>query len=90
MNRLNQLQLFADLFALVSNVSNAKDPQALPRNSSPKRGSLSAPLDTCTDTKTFKRLKTLNLTLLVPVSRSILSVPQMSHVGGLQDPANSS
>ena len=90
MNRLNQLQLFADLFALVFDVSNVKDPQTLPRNSSPKRGSFSAPWDTCTNTKTSKRLKKLNLMLSAPVSRSILSFTQMSHVGVLHDPANSS
>ena len=55
-NLLNPLQLFADLFTLVFNVSNVKDPQTLPRNSSPKRDSFSAPWDNYTDTKTFKRL----------------------------------
>ena len=39
-NRLNPLQLFADLLALVFNVSNVKGPQTLLRNSSPKRGLL--------------------------------------------------
>ena len=90
MNRLNPLQLFEDLYALVFNVSNVKAPQTLPRNSSTKRGSFNPPWDTYTDTKTSKKLKTLNLTLSAPVSGSNLSVPPMSQVGGLQDPANSS
>ena len=58
-NRLNPLQLFEDLYALVFNVSNVKNPKTLPRNSSPKRGSFSAPWDTYTDTKTLKESKHL-------------------------------
>ena len=59
MNRLNELQLFADLFSLIFNISNVKDPQALPSNSSPKRDSFSKPWDTYRTPKPLKGSKHL-------------------------------